>query len=103
MKQLLVKCTLLFLLAVGFSAAANAQRRVFVRVQPVQPKVVVVRPAAPRPDYVWVEGEYVPRGAAYVYRPGRWVAPRTGRVWTPGHWVREHRGSYWVPGYWSRA
>ena len=102
MKQLLVKCTLFILVAFGFSAAANAQR-VYVRVQPAASRTVVVRPAAPRANYVWVEGEYVPRGRAYVYRPGYWVAPHAGRVWVPGHWIRERRGWYWAQGYWRRA
>ncbi len=101
MKQLIVKCTLFIMLAIGFSHAANAQR-IFVKVQPA-PRAVVVRPAAPHPNYVWVDGEYIPRGGTYVYREGYWAAPRAGWVWIPGHWVSDRRGWYWVRGHWRRA
>lgn len=101
MKQLIVKCTLLVMLAVGFSATTNAQR-IYVKVQPA-PRAVVVRPAAPHRNYIWVDGEYVRRGRGYVYREGYWAAPRVGRAWVPGHWIKERRGWYWVPGFWRRA
>ena len=100
MKQLIVKCTLMVVLALGFSYASHAQR-IYVTVQP-QAKVVA-RPVAPRPNYIWVDGEWVRHGRNYAYREGYWVAPRAGRVWIPGHWVRERRGWYWAPGYWRRA
>ncbi len=100
MKQLIVKCTVLFVLAIGFSQATNAQR-IFVDVQP-QARAVP-RPLAPRSNYVWIEGEWVLRGRHYVYQPGYWAAPRAGWVWMPGRWIRERRGWYWMPGSWRRG
>jgi hypothetical protein len=99
MKQLIVKCALIVMLAFGFSQAAVAQH-VYVRVQPRAS--ITVRPAAPRPNYIWVDGEWVRSGRGYVYRQGYWVAPRASRVWIPGHWIRARRGWFWAPGYWRR-
>ena len=99
MKQLIVKCTVLFVLAIGFSRGAQAQR-VYVDVQP-QARAMP-RPVSPRPNYVWIDGEWVRHGGRYVYRSGYWAAPHMGSMWVPGRWVRERRGWYWQPGFWRR-
>jgi hypothetical protein len=81
---------------------ANASTRVYVRVGPPAP-VVEVRPVAPGPRYVWVNGYHRWDGRAYVWVPGRWaVPPRVNSVWVPGRWVHERRGYYWVDGHWRR-
>ena len=76
-------------------------QRIYVTEQPSPASVT--RPAAPAPNYVWMEGEWIPKDKTYVYQPGYWMAPHPGYKWIPGHWVHEHRGWYWVKGYWRRS
>ena len=81
---------------------ASASTRVYVRVGPPAP-IVEVRPVAPGPRYVWVDGYHRWNGRAYAWVPGRWVVPPRARaVWVPGRWVHEKRGYYWVDGHWRR-
>jgi hypothetical protein len=81
---------------------ASASTRVYVRVGPPAP-IVEVRPVAPGPRYVWVDGYHRWTGRAYAWVPGRWVVPPRARaVWVPGRWVHEKRGYYWVDGHWRR-
>jgi hypothetical protein len=81
---------------------ASASTRVYVRVGPPAP-IVEVRPVAPGPRYVWVNGYHRWDGRAYVWVPGKWaVPPRARAVWVPGRWVHEKRGYYWVDGHWRR-
>jgi hypothetical protein len=95
----------LLLAAGALSAVLGAPRadagvRVYVRVPP-PPAVVEVRPAAPSPEHVWVEGYHNWNGNAYVWVPGRWeTAPRHHARWIAGHWRHSPRGYYWVPGHW---
>lgn len=86
-------------------SASNAQVRagVYVNVRPPRPHdVVVVRPARPSREHVWVNEEWTPGNGTYVYHQGYWaVPPRSGAHWSPGHWKHEwHRGYVWIPGHW---
>lgn len=100
MKQTILKC--MVVMAIFFAASQQSfAQRIYVNIRPKA--VVVERPAAPAPNYIWVEGEWVPQGRSYVYRQGYWVAPRARRIWVPGHWVGTRRGEYWVRGYWRRG
>lgn len=93
--------TLLFCFVLSVGALSTQAQRIYVKVRPAAP--VVVRTAAPRADYIWVEGEWVASGRTYVWKPGYWVEPRKGYRWIPGHWVdRRGRGSYWIAGHWVR-
>ena len=81
---------------------ASASTRVYVRVGPPAP-IVEVRPVAPGPRYVWVNGYHRWDGRAYAWVPGKWVLPPRARaVWVPGRWVHASRGYYWVDGRWRR-
>jgi hypothetical protein len=71
---------------------------VVVRERPVEP--VYVRPAPPRPDYVWVDGEWARRHGHYEYIHGYWTAPRPGHVWHRGHWENRRGGYIWIGGSW---
>lgn len=86
---------------IGVAPASYAQTRVYVKVQPKA--VVVAKPAAPHPHYVWVDDEWTVKNGAYVTVPGYWAAPRTGYIWVAGHWVSEPKGYYWVPGHWKKV
>ncbi|MBL7835669.1 MAG: YXWGXW repeat-containing protein [Cyclobacteriaceae bacterium] len=72
-----------------------------VATRPAEPVVVV--PASPGPNYVWVNGawHYNRPKRAYVYREGYWVVPaRPGRTWVDGHWIQTSRGWRYVKGHW---
>jgi hypothetical protein len=84
------------------ACAAPVRGRFYVQVGP-PPPVVVVRPVAPGPRYVWIDGYHRWDGGRYVWVPGRWdVPPRARAVWVPGRWVHERRGWYFVEGHWRR-
>jgi hypothetical protein len=70
----------------------------YVADQPVEP--VYVRPVAPYPGAVWVDGDWVRRGGRYTYVNGYWARPHRGRVYTHGGWVHTNRGYAWHHGYW---
>lgn len=93
MKRLIIFATLF--IALGSMESC----RTAVVTKPAQP-AVVVRPPQPRPEYVWVDGEWYRSGGNYQYRQGYWVAPRGGRAWTPGHWEKTKKGWYWQKGHW---
>ena len=72
-----------------------------VTTQPQAPVVVI--PASPGPDYVWVNGSwrYNRPVRAYEFREGYWVKPRkAGRTWVEGRWVNTRKGWKYVKGYW---
>lgn len=82
------------------STTVNAQR-IYVKVRPARPTVVVKRPVAPSPASIWVEDEWIPQGNAYVWKGGYWAAPPKPRaVYVPGHWVRAKKGHVWIAGHW---
>ena len=73
---------------------------VVVHTRPAPP--VYVRPAAPYPNYVWVDGEWIRSRNGYVYRKGYWAPPRTRyHHYRPGHWEQRRHGWYWVSGRWN--
>jgi hypothetical protein len=92
-------CVAVALMA-GAATTSNAQ--IIVKVRPPRPAVVVARPPAPGPGYVWVEEDWVGRGNNYDWHGGYWAAPpRAGNHWVPGHWVQRRRGWVWMPGHWT--
>lgn len=80
------------------SSAACTTERV-VAVQPAPP--VVVRPAPPPGEHVYVEYEYKWQGGKYVAVPGYYVKKKSGRTWIPGKWEQKPKGYAWVPGHWK--
>lgn len=69
-----------------------------VAVKPETP--VVVQPARPGPNYVWVDGDWHRSGGAYVYKQGYWVVPKQHHEWVSGHWDKRGNGWYWQKGHW---
>ena len=98
MKKYMSRFLLAAALVVGFSVASSAQ--VIVKVRPAAP--VVVRPEAPSPRHVWIDGGWVARGGRYVHTDGYWAVPQRGRHWVAGYWAPRRHGYVWVPGYWAR-
>ena len=103
MKKLLFRLFVLAFFTIGIGLSAGAQT-IYVKVRPVAPVGVVVRPAQPSPHHVWVGEEWRPQGSGYVYAGGHWEAPpHAGWMWVPGHWKRHHEsGEYWVAGHWKK-
>ena len=99
MKKNFNRIVLAVLLIIGCTAAANAQ--VVVKIQPREP-VHHVRPVAPGPGYVWIDGNWIVRGGHYVYVDGYWTRPRRGQHWANGYWDRRGGGYAWKPGHWAR-
>jgi hypothetical protein len=98
MKKYISRFLLAAVLVLGFSYASSAQ--VIVKVRPAAP--VVVRPVAPSPRHVWIEGGWLARNGRYVHSDGYWAVPPRGRHWAAGYWAPRRQGYVWVPGHWTR-
>ena len=96
MKKYLIAVAVMIVSAAGFVSCSNSHYVVRSRPEPV----VVVRPAAPSPRHVWVNGNYVLRGGRYVWQDGYWIVPQNNRHWRDGYWKSTRRGWVWVPGRW---
>jgi hypothetical protein len=82
------------------SASANrAQVSVGIVIgAPPPPRVAVVIPARPAPEFVWVEGYWYPVGKHYKWHEGYWTRPPYERA----HWVAPHHdGERFYAGYWE--
>jgi len=65
---------------------------------PPPPRVVRVRPVAPGPEYVWVEGYWYPVGGRYRWHEGYWTRPPyAGARWVVPH----HADGRFYEGYWE--
>ncbi len=91
------KLLALMLLAGGTMFAVDFS--VGVRIgPPPPPRVIRVRPAAPGPDYVWVDGYWYPVSGRYVWHDGYWSRP----IYPGAHWVGpRHDGERFYQGYWE--
>jgi len=85
--------------ALMFALISTESCRTTVVEKPAPP-AVVVKPPQPRPNYIWIDGEWYRAGGRYQYRQGYWAPPRGGRTWIPGHWVQAGHGWYWQKGHW---
>ena len=104
-------CSLALAAALGTSlycgSTAHAQVELNFQVPTVRiqmappPPQVEVRPVAPSPRHVWVNGHWRWDGGRHVWMPGRWIAERPGHVWVDGRWVNQ--GGQWVfyNGHWA--
>ena len=92
----------LLLTILALPGCASAGTRLYVRTGPPA-RIVEVRPVAPGPRYVWIDGYHRWDGRGYVWVPGRWAAPPRARAaWVPGRWAHDRRGWYFVEGHWRR-
>lgn len=65
----------------------SLKAQVIVKVKPAPPATVVIKPAVPSPDMVWIDGHWKwnKRLKQYEWGSGYWVKPRKGYMWIPGH------------------
>lgn len=90
---------LLALLLLAGGTIFGAQLSIGIRIgPPPAPRVVRVRPAAPGPDFFWVEGYWYPVGNHYKWHDGYWTRP----PYAGAHWVTPHHdGERFFDGYWE--
>jgi len=94
-----------FLLVAGMFISTGAKAQVVIKVRPEwHEDPHYVRPPAPSPHHVWIDGEWKwdEHAHRYVHVPGYWVAERPGSFWVPGHWAAAPGGEEWIAGHWSR-
>ncbi|MEI9945659.1 MAG: hypothetical protein WDN26_15760 [Chitinophagaceae bacterium] len=96
MKKLVFVCMMIAASCMFYSCGPS---EIVVTSRPNPP--VYVRPIAPRPAYVWVDGDWHARSGRYYWREGRWVRPGH-RVWVTGNWESRGSGWYWRRGHWRR-
>lgn len=91
---------LVFILGLG----NNGFSQIVVKVRPVKPKVLVVKPNRPKANHVWVDGHWIwnSNQNRYIWRKGRWVKKRRGHVYVAGRWKATPNGHVWVVGGWKR-
>ena len=93
MKRLLA----LMLLAIGVTFAAEVNFGIRIG-PPPPPRVVRVRPVAPGPDYVWVDGYWYPVNGRYTWHEGYWSRP----AYPAARWIApRHDGERYYNGYWE--
>lgn len=103
MKMNLKAVAIAVIFATILPLSLQAGARVYVKVQPPARKVVVVKPALPYKNAVWISGRWNWNGHKWVWQAGHWAKPRQGFVWISGHWNHDRNGWYYVSGHWKRA
>jgi hypothetical protein len=82
----------------GMASASEAEVSVGVVIgAPPPPRVVVVIPAQPAPECVWVEGYWYPVGKHYKWHGGYWTRPPYGEP-AGSHRTMTANDSIWVTG-----
>jgi len=93
-----MKGKLLTVILLAASAVMSAQVSVGIRIgPPPAPRVLRVRPVAPGPGYVWIDGYWFADGGRYHWHNGYWtLPPYPGARWVgPRHDGREFFAGYW--------
>lgn len=93
-----------FITIASFMGIEKAFSQVVVKVKPVRPIEVAVKPAKAHKKHVWVEGHWIYsyKFNKYVWVKGKWVKrPRGKARWVQGHWRKAPGGWKYVPGHWS--
>ncbi|MCH8904121.1 MAG: YXWGXW repeat-containing protein [Bacteroidetes bacterium] len=98
------KIFLIGLFAIMFSVI-NAEAQIVVKVKPLRPRVVIVKPVHHPHGKVWIDGHWrwERRHHKYIWISGHWTKKHHGKKWVPGHWSHVRGGHKWVPGHWKRV
>ncbi|HVJ94841.1 MAG TPA: hypothetical protein VM580_33890, partial [Labilithrix sp.] len=68
---------------------------------PPPPARVETVPPMPRPDALWVDGEWLWQARRWAWKQGRWVVPAPGARFAPWTTVRDAAGTlYFASGRW---
>ncbi|HOH07117.1 MAG TPA: YXWGXW repeat-containing protein [bacterium] len=90
MKRLTLMLTLALsglLFAGAFEQAdAHGRHHVYIRIGPPAARIVV-RPASPWRDGIWIDGYWGWEHGRHVWIDGRWARPVRGHFWVDGRWV----------------
>lgn len=93
-----IRTTLLASLFLASMSALAAQVSIGIQIGAPPPPRVVVVPASPGPEFIWVEGYWYPVGHHYKWHSGYWTRP----PYASAHWVAPHHdGERYFPGYWD--
>jgi hypothetical protein len=88
-------------LAILLLAAGSTYSQISVGIRigpPPPPRVVRVRPRAPGPGFMWVDGYWYPAGNHYKWHDGYWTrAPYAGARWIGPRYERDQ----FYEGYWE--
>ena len=89
------------LLAVVLLAAGSVFGQVSIGIRigpPPPPRVVRVRPVAPGPDYVWIDGYWYADGRHWRWHNGYWTRP----PYAGARWIGpRYEGQQFYNGYWE--
>ena len=101
MKKIILTIGIVF----GLFSLNTVKAQVFVKIRPVAPVVLVVKPACPSPQHVWIDGHWKwnKKMSQYVWVEGYWIVAKPGKVWIGGHWIEGPHGHKWVEGYWAKG
>ncbi len=92
-----IKWFVLALLAAGSAAAADISIGIVIG-PPPPPRVLHVRPVAPGPEWLWIEGYWYPVGNHYKWHDGYWTRP----PYPSAAWVApRYDGQRFFEGYWQ--
>ena len=99
MMKAFVKTALLGSLLFLGSQGARAQVSVGIEIgAPPPARVLAVRPVAPAPDFLWVDGYWYPVNGHYHWHAGYWTRP----PYAGARWVApRHDGQRYFAGYWD--
>jgi hypothetical protein len=94
-----VRISLLTGLLLSCAGMTHAQVSLGIRIgPPPPPRVLHVRPVAPGPDYVWIDGYWYPSGGHYIWHRAYWSRP----PYDGAHWIAPHHdGTQFFAGYWD--
>jgi hypothetical protein len=97
MKALMGTLALGALMLLG-GPAARGQVSIGIAIGAPPPPRVVVVPATPGPDFVWVEGYWYPVEGHYRWHRGYWTRP----PYVGARWIGpRHEGGRYYGGYWD--
>lgn len=91
-----------YMVAVLFTVLSSCNENFRFLISPIPQPHIIVRPVAPGPGNIWIEGEWFWNGRNYTWRQGYWTIPNNGYRWNPGLWKKRNAGWYWHPGHWKK-
>lgn len=85
--------------ALLFTGSLLGQVSLGIRIgPPPPPRVVAVRPAAPGPGFIWVDGYWYPVDGRYRWHDGYWTRP----AYEGAHWIGpRYEGNRFFEGRWE--